>query len=88
VEYSNSRDLLVALRRIEGQARGIQRMIEEGQPCDEVVRQVSALRSAADRLNHRLVSSNLLACLQDAELGPGIKERLDRGLRALAEIRS
>lgn len=88
MEYENSGELLKALRRIEGQARGIQRMIEEGRPCDEVVRQVSAMRGAVDRFNHRLVASNLSACLEDTDLGPQIKRRLERGLRALSEIRS
>jgi len=88
VEYRNQSELLAALRRIEGQARGVQRMIEEGRPCEEVVRQVSALRAAADRFNHRLVASNLQACLEDAKFGPEIMGRLDHGLRALAEIRS
>jgi DNA-binding FrmR family transcriptional regulator len=63
-------------------------MIEEGRSCDEVVRQLSAMRAAADRLNHRLVASNLRACLDDANLGPEVTERLAHGLRALAEIRS
>ncbi len=63
-------------------------MIEEGRDCDDVVRQVSALGAAVDRFNHRLVASNLMACLDGADLGAGVKHRLDRGLRALAEIRS
>ncbi len=63
-------------------------MIEESRSCHEVVRQLSALRGAADRLNHRLVASNLRACLDDANLGPEIVQRLNRGLQALAEIRS
>jgi len=88
VEYANQPELLAALRRIEGQARGVQRMIEDGSPCDEVVRQVSAIRGAVDRFNHRLVASNLRACLADAELRPGVRQRLDRGIKALAEIRS
>lgn len=88
MEYLNQSELLAALRRIEGQARGVQRMIEEGRPCDEVVRQVSAIRGAVDRFNHRLVASNLRACLEDAELGPAVMRRLDHGMKALAEIRS
>ena len=88
MEYRDTSELLAALRRIEGQARGVQRMIEEGRPCDEVVRQVSAMRAAVDRFSHRLVASNLRACLDDTELGPELRDRLDRGLRALAEIRS
>lgn len=63
-------------------------MIEDGRPCDEVVRQVSAMRGALDRLNHRLVASNLLSCVEDVELTPATRVRLGRGLRALSEIRS
>jgi CsoR family transcriptional regulator, copper-sensing transcriptional repressor len=88
VEYLNQPELLAALRRIEGQARGVQQMIEAGRPCDQVVRQVSALRGAVDRFNHRLVASNLRACLEDSELGPEMVQRLEHGLRALSEIRS
>ena len=88
MEYADQPELLAALRRIEGQARGVQRMIEDGSPCDEVVRQVSAIRGAVDRFNHRLVASNLRACLEDAELRPEVRQRLDRGIKALAEIRS
>jgi len=88
MEYQNSDDLLKALRRIEGQTRGVQRMIEDGRPCDQVVRQISAIRGAVDRLNHRLVADNLLACLKDASLRPQVRSRLDRGLQTLAEMRS
>jgi len=88
MEYQNFDDLLKALRRIEGQTRGVQRMIEEGRPCDQVVRQISAIRGAVDRLNHRLVAGNLLACLEDANLRPQVRSRLDQGLQALAEMRS
>ncbi|HZV50501.1 MAG TPA: metal-sensitive transcriptional regulator [Candidatus Dormibacteraeota bacterium] len=88
MEYRDHAELLAALRRIEGQARGIQRMIEEGRPCDEVVRQVSAMRAAVDRFSHRLVASNLRACLEDAQLEPVLRHRLEVGLRALSEIRS
>lgn len=88
MEYRNRPELLNALRRIEGQARGVQRMIEEARPCDEVVRQVSAMRAAVDRFNHRLVASNLLACLEPVELDQQTRRDFDRGLQALAEIRS
>ena len=88
MEYHDAPLLIAALRRIEGQAKGVQRMIESGRPCAEVVQQLSAMRAATDRLNHRLVSSNLRACLTDTELAPEVLERLDRGLRALAELRS
>lgn len=88
MQYQKSSELITALHRIEGQARGIERMIENGQPCDEVVRQISAMRNAADRLSHRVVASNLRACLNDMELTPAHQRRVEQGLSALAELRS
>lgn len=88
VEYADAAGLIAALRRIEGQARGIQKMIESGRSCDEVVRQVSALGAAADRLNQRLVTSNLRACLRCADLAPAQVRKLEQGLSALAELRA
>ena len=64
-------------------------MIETGRPWDEVVRQISAMRNAADRLSHRLVASNLRACINDAELAPAHKRRVEQGLSARwTELRS
>ncbi|MFF2755520.1 metal-sensitive transcriptional regulator [Psychrobacillus sp. NPDC058041] len=55
------------VKRIEGQLRGILRMMEEGKDCKEVVTQLSAVRSAADRTIGVIVSNNLLECVQNAE---------------------
>jgi len=41
-------DLLNRLRRAEGQLRGIQRMVEEGQPCLDIASQMAAVRKALD----------------------------------------
>ncbi len=88
VQYQNPRSLLAALRRIEGQARGVQRMIETERPCSEVVQQLSALRGAADRLSHRLVAENLRACLADMDLPEERRSKVEQGLRVVAELRS
>jgi DNA-binding FrmR family transcriptional regulator len=47
-------DLLNRLKRAEGQLRGVQRMIEEGQPPQEVANQMSAVRKALDSTQVRL----------------------------------
>jgi len=39
-------DLTVRLRRIEGQVRGVQRMIEEGRECPDILQQMAAIRAA------------------------------------------
>lgn len=54
-------DAVKRLRRIEGQVRGLQRMIEEGAECRDIVTQLSAARAALDRVGFKLMAS-ALAC--------------------------
>lgn len=51
------------LKRMEGQVRGILRMMEEGKQCKDVVSQLSAVRSAADKAIATIVAVNLEQCL-------------------------
>lgn len=56
-------DLIKRLRRIEGQVRGLQRMIEEDRPCQEVVYQVAAVKAAMVQVAMSILSHQLAACL-------------------------
>ncbi|MFO7264001.1 MAG: cytoplasmic protein [Bacillaceae bacterium G1] len=75
------------LRRMEGQIRGIIKMMEEGKSCKEVVSQMSAVRNALDRAIGVVVSSNLEACIRE-EIAKGqdtsktIKEAVDLLVRS------
>ncbi|WP_033829155.1 metal-sensitive transcriptional regulator [Bacillus andreraoultii] len=55
------------LKRIEGQIRGILRMMEEQKDCKDVVTQLSATRTAIDRTIGVIVSSNLVHCVKNPE---------------------
>lgn len=55
------------LKRIEGQIKGILRMMEEGQECKDVVTQLSAARSAMDRTIGVIVSANLIQCMEEMD---------------------
>jgi len=57
-------DVLLRLRKIEGQLGGIQRMIEQGKGCAEVVCQLSAARRALDKVGFLIVSQRLQECLE------------------------
>ena len=59
--------LVVRLRRIEGQAKGIQRMIEDGRDCFEVITQIVAMRSAANAVAGELFEGVALRSLQHPE---------------------
>lgn len=55
------------LKRMEGQLRGVLRMMEEGQDCKDVITQLSAVRSGVDRTIGVIVSENLVNCVKEAE---------------------
>ncbi|MBO1515495.1 metal-sensitive transcriptional regulator [Metabacillus bambusae] len=55
------------IKRIEGQLRGILRMMEEKKDCKDVITQLSAARTAIDRTIGVVVSSNLVECVRLAE---------------------
>ncbi len=60
-------DLLLRLRRVEGQVRGLQRMVEEGRGCAEVVTQFAAAIRALEHAGYRYFSSAMAECLADPE---------------------
>lgn len=60
-------DLLNRLKRAEGQLRGIQRMLEEGQPCLDIASQMAAVRKALDSTYVRMT-----VCFMEQELGARI----------------
>lgn len=65
---------LVRLRKIEGQIRGLQKMIEEDKPCAEVVHQLCAARKALDKVGFLMLSHRMQECLRDQKAAGGDKE--------------
>jgi DNA-binding FrmR family transcriptional regulator len=59
-------DYLRRLRRIEGQARGLQRMVEEEQYCIDILTQVAAMTKALQAVSIGLVEEHLSHCVVDA----------------------
>src|SRR5699024_3719132 len=53
------------MKRIEGQVRGLLKMMEEEKECREVVTQMSAVRKAIDRTAALIVSTNLEQCIRE-----------------------
>ncbi|WP_221569051.1 metal-sensitive transcriptional regulator [Alkalihalobacillus sp. TS-13] len=58
------------VKRIEGQVRGVLKMMDEEKDCKDIVTQMSAIRSALDRTIGLVVGTNLEQCL---------REQLDKG---------
>ena len=58
--------LLARMRRIEGQARGISKMIEEGRYCPDIIQQLTAMSSAAREVSLLLLQDHIEGCVTDA----------------------
>ena len=68
--YTEDKDaVLKRLRRIEGQVRGVERMIEENRYCIDVVTQVTAIQAALDKVALELLSDHAAHCVVGAESG-------------------
>jgi len=67
------------LKRIEGQLRGVQRMMNEGVSCSEILIQVAAATAAMKKVGTAIVHSHLEECLEN--LVPKFEERQRQTLR-------
>jgi DNA-binding FrmR family transcriptional regulator len=83
MDEDEATSLINRLRRVEGQSRGLQRMIEQGRPCEEIFTQLSATKAALDRVGVLLVSLKMRECLNE-EAGDEIAspEAVEKALEA------
>lgn len=81
-------DYLKRLRRIEGQARGLQRMVEEEKYCIDILTQVSAMTKALQSVALGLLDEHMAHCVVDAarEGGPEAEIKLKEASDAIARL--
>ena len=84
-EAATRRALVLRLRRIEGQLRGVQSMIESGAQCEPVAQQLSAARKALDKAFFELIAC-AIEHPQDADTGTRDPQHARRIARALARF--
>jgi DNA-binding FrmR family transcriptional regulator len=66
LERENTPRLLNRLSRIEGQVRGVSRMVEEGRYCIDILTQVQAARAALARVETEMLKDHLSHCIEGA----------------------
>ena len=79
-DEKNRTDILNRLKRAEGQLRGIQRMVEEGQPCLDIASQMAAVRKALDSTYVRMT-----VCFMEQELGSRLADN-PKSRKQLTEV--
>ena len=72
-ENSPRKDVLMRLRRIEGQVRGVEKMVEDGAPCSDILTQVAAVTSAVKKVGLVMVQGYLEECMEKAQDAEGEK---------------
>lgn len=81
-------DYLRRLRRIEGQARGIQRMVEDEKYCIDILTQISAITKALQSVGLGLLEEHLSHCVVDAAAtgGPEAEVKMKEATDAIARL--
>lgn len=69
------KEQLVPLKRIEGQIRGIQRMIKEERYCVDILIQLGSIKAAISRVEEEIFRAHLEGCVASALKGKSSKER-------------
>lgn len=66
----NRKKIFHRLKRIEGQIRGLQRLVESEAPCVEVITQISAVTSAMKKTGAAILCNNMKQCLDETAQSP------------------
>jgi len=68
-------DNIVALKRIEGQVRGVQRMIEDRKYCIDILNQIHAVKGAISRVEEKILQRHFQHCVTSAMTGSSENEK-------------
>ncbi len=78
--------LQTRLRRIEGQVRGVARMIEQDKYCVDVVTQVAAIQAALDKVSLGLLDGHIRGCVREEIRSGGGDAKVDELLEVMDRV--
>lgn len=78
-------EILKRLRRIEGQVRGVARMVEEDRDCREIIQQLAAIRAASHQVGLKLARTYACQCLAEPSEGVAREAMLDDLMTVLSK---
>ena len=79
------KDLIHRLNRVEGQVRGIKRMVEEDAYCTDILIQVSAVNAALNSFNKVLLANHIWTCVAE-DIRAGKEETIDELVATLQKL--
>lgn len=85
--YTETKDqLLKRLRRIEGQVRGVQRMVEDDRWCPDILQQIAAINAALDKVALGLAAGHVQHCMARSDDPEGRAAMTDELMSALGRL--
>ncbi len=82
--HTDAKAIQNRLRRIEGQVRGLQRMVDEDAYCIDVLTQLSSIVSAAEKVGLLLLKDHVEHCVRESiEKGEGADEKIEELIAAV-----
>ena len=82
----NKDDLVKRLRRIEGQVRGLERMVDDQQYCIDVLTQVASVTKALQSVAVRLLDEHIRHCVSDAASGSEREQKITEATAAVERL--
>jgi len=79
------KDISLRLKNVEGHIRGIERMVDDGAYCIDVIQQIQAAQAALSKISSVILDNHLNSCVITAIRGDDLQER-ERVLKEVAEI--
>ena len=75
MSHANDEQVIRRLKSVEGHVRGVQRMVDEGAYCIDIVNQIVAIQSALKKVSAMVLDDHLHSCVTDAMRGPDSETR-------------
>ncbi len=86
IDKTTKKEALVRLKKIDGQVKGIERMVDEERYCIDILNQITAAQRALDQVALTVMRRHLDSCVREAMKHKGGKEKLDELMKTLQEF--
>ena len=81
------KDQISSIRRIEGQIRGIEKMIENGEYCIDILNQLKAAKNSIASVEGKILKTHIEDCVKESLSGDQFEEKVDEIIKTLKKIK-
>ena len=87
MSHPDHSDNLSSLRRIEGQVRGVQQMIDDKRYCMDIVNQIKAIKSALSRVESKILEKHLRRCVTQVLNKKEMEEKITELVKVFKQLK-